>query len=474
VDNHVAQPGTATPLMDGVADVGTLTTYARNDHVHPSDTSRLALSGGTLTGPLILAADPVAALGAATKQYVDNHVGGGGTTTIAPTPPASPAVGSLWWDSNGGNLYINYNDGNSTQWVPTTNTAATTGVSSFNTRTGAVTLQAADVTGVGGALLASPTFSGVVSAPTPTAGDNSTKVATTAFVIGQASSTTPLMDGTAATGVGTTWARADHVHPTDTTRAPLASPTFTGVVTIPGGASIAGYATTAQLGSYLPTAGGTLTGNLNGTTASFTGNVYMGQAISNGAAYFNYSTTTNFYAAATTTSRTIQFDSGYNLNYYITAGTFQFYGNNTVVFTVDYLGNVQLPTGTTQGNFTVAVGNGFKPGGGAWAATSDDRVKRDVVPYQAGLAEVLRLDPIRYRYNGMGGTTDDGRNFVGLSAQATRHVMPDMVFDMSDTGPADLLDGQLGMDMTALPLALVNAIKELTARLATLENRPMR
>lgn len=34
-----------------------------------------------------------------------------------------------------------------------------------------------------------------------------------------ASSTTPKMDGTAAVGTGTTWARADHVHPTDTTRA---------------------------------------------------------------------------------------------------------------------------------------------------------------------------------------------------------------------------------------------------------------
>lgn len=33
------------------------------------------------------------------------------------------------------------------------------------------------------------------------------------------SSTTPVMDGTGATGTGTTYARADHVHPTDTSRA---------------------------------------------------------------------------------------------------------------------------------------------------------------------------------------------------------------------------------------------------------------
>jgi len=47
------------------------------------------------------------------------------------------------------------------------------------------------------------------------------------------SSTTPSMDGTAAIGTGTTAARADHVHATDTSRAPLNSPTFTGTVTVP-------------------------------------------------------------------------------------------------------------------------------------------------------------------------------------------------------------------------------------------------
>jgi hypothetical protein len=40
-----------------------------------------------------------------------------------------------------------------------------------------------------------------------------------------ASSTTPVMDGTAAIGAGTTWARADHVHPSDTTKLPVAGVT---------------------------------------------------------------------------------------------------------------------------------------------------------------------------------------------------------------------------------------------------------
>ena len=39
------------------------------------------------------------------------------TLTISDTPPANPAPGQLWWDSVGGQLYVFYNDGNSSQWV---------------------------------------------------------------------------------------------------------------------------------------------------------------------------------------------------------------------------------------------------------------------------------------------------------------------------------------------------------------------
>jgi hypothetical protein len=63
--------------------------------------------------------------------------------------------------------------------------AATTGVSSFNTRTGAVVLSATDLTAAGGALLASPLFTGNPRSVTPAAGDNSISIATTAFVMNE-------------------------------------------------------------------------------------------------------------------------------------------------------------------------------------------------------------------------------------------------------------------------------------------------
>ena len=42
-----SSPSVSVPLMDGVPSVGISETYARGDHVHPSDTSRLAANQGT-------------------------------------------------------------------------------------------------------------------------------------------------------------------------------------------------------------------------------------------------------------------------------------------------------------------------------------------------------------------------------------------------------------------------------------------
>ena len=86
---------------------------------------------------------------------------------------------------------------------------STAGVSTFNGRSGAVTLQANDLTAAGGALLNSPALIGTPTAPTAAAGTNSTQLATTAFI--------------AASFATTAFLAA--------TYAPLASPVFTGTIT---------------------------------------------------------------------------------------------------------------------------------------------------------------------------------------------------------------------------------------------------
>jgi hypothetical protein len=44
---------------------------------------------------------------------------GGSNVTISDTPPSSPVIGDLWWNSANGGMYIYYNDTSSSQWVET-------------------------------------------------------------------------------------------------------------------------------------------------------------------------------------------------------------------------------------------------------------------------------------------------------------------------------------------------------------------
>lgn len=78
----------------------------------------LALAGGIMIGPLVLARDPSGNLEAATKQYVDGLTLG---ATIG-VDPSQSTTGPLWWDTNSGQLFIQYDDGNSVQWVPANST----------------------------------------------------------------------------------------------------------------------------------------------------------------------------------------------------------------------------------------------------------------------------------------------------------------------------------------------------------------
>jgi len=55
--------------------------------------------------------------------WINQTGGGGASVTVGPTPPPAPAVGALWWRNDpDGRLFVFYDDGNSTQFVPATPT----------------------------------------------------------------------------------------------------------------------------------------------------------------------------------------------------------------------------------------------------------------------------------------------------------------------------------------------------------------
>jgi hypothetical protein len=115
------------------------------------------------------------------------------------------------------------------------------------------------------------------------------------------------------------------------------------------------------------------------------------------------------------------------------------------------------------GAFSVLYGEAYKPGGGPWVAPSSRDLKRDVVEYRSGLSEILQLNPIVYSYNGKGGLPTDAR-YAGLLAEEVEPVMPEMV------GSMKLADLDVPTINTGpLIYALVNAVKELSAKITALE-----
>ena len=66
------------------------------------------------------------------------------------------------------------------------------------------------------ATLASPALTGTPTAPTATADNDTTQIATTAFVLAQAGDDVVIMAGVASAGVSERYSRMDHRHPHDT------------------------------------------------------------------------------------------------------------------------------------------------------------------------------------------------------------------------------------------------------------------
>jgi hypothetical protein len=164
-------------------------------------------------------------------------------------------------------------------------------------------------------------------------------------------------------------------------------------------------------------------------------------------------------------------------------------------FWVDNTGGSPMRIGNTDGSAVPAVswaefqggGNlvianqGSKPGGGPWGATSDARIKNVQGNFSSGLDIITALNPVYYTYKGNDTTwkADDvsyhagpaarGTVFIGLVAQEAEAVMPELV-----TQQDGFIDGVAVTDLRTLdtgPLiyALINSIKELKARVETLE-----
>lgn len=112
--------------------------------------------------------------------------------------------------------------------------------------------------------LLSPALTGVPTAPTAAAGTSSTQLATTAFVSVEINNDRPYsvtatdikMDGVQSLGVLATLPRADHVHPSDTSKLSLSGGTMSGHITFNSNSLVVGNAGGTPRGQLYNDTGG--------------------------------------------------------------------------------------------------------------------------------------------------------------------------------------------------------------------------
>ena len=206
-------------------------------------------------------------------------------------------------------------------------------------------------------------------------------------------------------------------------------------------------------------AGGTLTGALNGTSASFSGALSTSSTLGVTGAATVGSLTTSTISATTGNNLIYQAGSGSTVSYINfkngSASTVGYvYGDGT------YFGFLNTSaTGYTiktdnSGNFT-ATGN--------VTAYSDERVKTNWRPFAFDVIKDLSCVK-----SGVFERTDIEATQVGVSAQSLREVLPNAVMEDND-GNLSVAYGNAAMVSV---IELCKEVVRLRARLQAVENRP--
>jgi hypothetical protein len=124
---------------------------------------------------------------------------------------------------------------------------------------------------------------------------------------------------------------------------------------------------------------------------------------------------------------------------------------------------MRLFVGATSAGFDLS--DVQKVGGGSFNSYSDSRYKQDISAYGKGLAEIKQVEPKNYRYTAeFMKSGSPSQAFVGVIAQ-----------ELEGTAFANCVktdaNGYKIVDTSELTFALINAVKELSAKIDQLEAR---
>lgn len=420
--DEVVAGSNVSPAMDGIATAGVSQKLSRGDHVHPTDTTRAPLNSPAFTG--VPTAPTVASMidattKLATTAFVQNAIVGiTGGGSIPPPSGAMPLMDA---------------------------TPGVVGVSPSYTREDHV----------------HPTDTSRYAASNPLGYQTAAQVTAVMPVV---ATVAPVMDGVATIGASGKWADGAHIHPSDTSRVSKAGDTMTGSLGISptsGYASVSLNKPASGQGNYI---GGSMNAKSRWVLYLGDANAETGGNVGSEFALYRYN------------DAGVLIDSPLSIN--------------RATALVTCTGNLSS-NNFTCGNITANF-NGYKPGGGAWADSSDIRIKNVQGEYKRGLDDIAKLQPVIYTYKG-NDTQDapdatktvpypnsshaqsaaDGRKFAGLIAQEVEAVLPEMVTLTSAYIDGVPVDDMRVLDTTPLIFALLNAVKELKARIEVLESPPL-
>jgi len=391
------------------SDVATALTGSVSSDGQTPMTGPLAMGNNKITG----VADGTASSDVATVNQISNPNITGGSIDGTPIGNISPSTGKFTTlSANAGAALLGTctaptvtpGSDNSTKiattaFVQSAIAAVSSGVTSFNSRTGVVTLSSGDVTGALGY--------------TPYNNGGST-VITAANIY----SYSPKYDGTYASG---NW-----------------------------GINITGNAATVTNGAYVNATNTFSANNTFSSSANIfsnTSGIYIGgSSTTNSMVVGGSGNAINFYDANT--------GNQYNSIYYTAGGGTALAGQ---VYTMNY----KTPGSNASTNAYQFYGDGTanKTGGGSWGSISDARLKDNVVPLTGALDKINSLNPVSYSWKLQ--TTEPT---VGFIAQEVEAVISNAVTKHKPTQEESqfIKDQTLTIgwqnDMTAY---LVGAIKEL-------------
>ncbi|MBK7149936.1 MAG: tail fiber domain-containing protein [Bacteroidetes bacterium] len=134
-------------------------------------------------------------------------------------------------------------------------------------------------------------------------------------------------------------------------------------------------------------------------------------------------------------------------------------------------GNVGIGnTGAPAFQLELSLNSAGKPTSTLWTVSSDLRLKKDIRPYEGGLKEIMQINPVWFRYNGVTGLPTEELG-VGTIAQELEKVAPYMIKPYIKEDDKGNKTEYKSVDYNAMLFMFVNAFKEQQQKIDALQQQ---